>query len=161
MILLITCSSNGAECKAVLQRGTGERVHLVESLGEATGALREREYAAVVIDQDLARSDTDGESALLHACGVAFPVYVNMVISGAERVLAEVRGALRRRHAERLAAMRIASSELRDELKGAVTGILLSSELAMSVPELPRSAQVKIKFVHDLAQGMRRQLEAS
>jgi hypothetical protein len=161
MILLITCSLHGGECKAVLQRGTGERVQIAENLGEATGALRDREYAAVVIDQDLARVDKDGESALLHACGVAVPVYVNLAISGAERVLAEVRGALRRRQAERLVAMKIASSELRDELKGAVTGILLSSELAMSVPELPRSAQVKIKFVHDLAQGMRRQLEAS
>jgi hypothetical protein len=134
---------------------------MVETLGEARAVLRKREYAAVVIDQDVVRVDRIGEAALLHGCDVAIPVYVNLAISGAERVLAEVRGALRRRQAERLAAMRIASSELRDELKGAVTGILLSSELAMSVPELPRSAQVKIKFVHDLAQGMRRQLEAS
>ncbi len=159
--MLITCSSTGGECRATLQLGTGERVRLVESLGAAAACLREQHYAVVVIDQDLARSNPDGESALLHACGMAFPVYVNLAISGPERVLAEVRGALRRRQAERLAAMRIASSELRDGLKGAVTGILLSSELAMSVPELPLSAHVKIKFVHDLAQGIRRQLEVT
>ncbi len=161
MILLITCSSTGGECRATLQKGTGERVRQVESLGAATACLREGEYVAVVIDQDLARTNPDGEAALLRACEMAFPVYVNLAISSAERVLAEVRSALRRRQAERLAAMRIANSELRNELKGAVTGILLSSEMAMSVPELPRSAHVKIKFVHDLAQGMRRQLEVS
>ncbi len=144
----------------VLQRGTGERVHLVETFAHASAALREREYSVIVIDQDMAQADPEGDSSVVHADGVAFPVYVNLALSNAERVLAEVRSALRRRHAERIAAIRMAASELRDELKGAVTGILLSSELAMSVPELPRAAQVKIKFVHDLAQGMRRQLEA-
>lgn len=46
------------------------------------------------------------------------------------------------------------------ELRDAVTGILLSSELAMLVPELPRAAQIKIKFVHDLAKWMSGYLEA-
>lgn len=145
---------------AVLQRATGEKVHLVGSLLAAAFALRQRNFTVAVIDQDLAHCEPDGESALTRALGFTVPVYVNLSISGSDRVVSEVKTACRRRQAERLAAMRIASSELRDELRGAVAGILLSSELAMSVPELPRAAQVKIKFMHDLAQGIRRHLEA-
>jgi len=160
MILLTTCSSQGSECRAVLERGTGEPVHLTTSLCEAVAVARERQCTALVIDQDLSQAEPEAESSLLRAATFAVPIYINFAICGADRLIKEVRIALRRRQAERLAAMRIASSDLRDELRGAVTGILLSAELAMSVPELPRAAQVKIKFVHDLAQGIRRQLEA-
>jgi signal transduction histidine kinase len=160
MMLLVTSSPKGPDYKISLQTCTGERVHLVSSLSDAVTFARERHYTVVVIDEELAHSDPQTESALIHAACFAVPVYINFSICGTSRFVSEIKAAPRRHHAERVAAMRIASSELRHELRGAVTGILLSSELAMSVPELPRAAQVKIKFVHDLAQGIRRQLEA-
>lgn len=160
MILLITNSFLGRDCKLTLQRGCGERVHLVETITEGVRALQQRGYLVVVLDTELAQLDSQAEKSLLGQCGCACPVYVNFGIASCERVLAEVRGALRRRQAERTAAATMANSEIREDLRNAVTGILLSSELAMSVPNLPRSAQVKMKFVYDLAQGMRRQLEA-
>jgi len=160
MILLVTCSSQAFECAALLERVIGERIHAVSNLCDAVVAARTHPYAATVIDENLAKAEPETEAALLHAATLAVPVYINFGICGPDRFVSEVKMALRRHDAERRAALRIASSELRDELRGAVTGILLSSELAMSVPELPRAAQVKIKFVHDLAQGIRRQLEA-
>ncbi len=160
MILLISCSESGRECRNALQNGTGERVHLVETFSQAGTVLKERKYSVMVIDYEMARADPEGHSFVVHANPAAFPVYVKLGASSPERVVSEVRSSLRRRHSEHAAAIRIAMSELRGELRTAVTGILLSSELAMSVPELPRSAHVKIKFVHDLAQGIQRQLEA-
>ena len=71
----------------------------------------------------------------------------------------EVQAAQRRRNAERLTATRAVFSELRNELGNAVTGILISSELALAVPSLPVAAAAKIKCVHELAEGIREQLE--
>jgi hypothetical protein len=160
MIMLMTSSPAGLKCSEVLQKGIGEQVQLVTHVPDALRWLRTREYSAIVLDQVLAEGDPVAVTSLLHHAGTAIPIYLNLAISGAERLLTEVKTGFRRRRAEQLSAVKAASSELRDELRGAVTGILLSSELALSVPALPLAAQAKIADVVDLAQRMRRRLEA-
>ena len=89
------------------------------------------------------RTEPDGVEVILENAGIALPVYINLAISGADRVVREVRLALRRHREERLVAMRSAATLLRTELRGAVAGILLSTELAMKNPSMPIEARSK------------------
>jgi hypothetical protein len=90
---------------------------------------------------------------------MAVPVYVNLALSNSARVVREVRLALRRHDAARTIAMRAAESLLRSELRGAVTGILLSTELVLDSQELPFEAEEKLKLVCQLATQIRGRLE--
>jgi hypothetical protein len=49
---------------------------------------------------------------------------------------------------------------LRNELKGTVTALLLSCELALHVPNLQSEAENKMRSVHQLAQEIRLKLES-
>ena len=73
----------------------------------------------------------DALESLLNNIGLAVPVYVNLAVSNAERVARELRLALRRNRESRMIAVRAAESQLRSEIRDAVTGILLSTQLAM------------------------------
>src|SRR5690349_22963250 len=87
MILLITPSSRAQECAAMIQEATGEGTECVESARRASKLLRSCEYSALVIDQYLAECDPDSTEVLLQHAGTAMPVYVNLAISGSERVV--------------------------------------------------------------------------
>lgn len=159
MIMLISSTRVWQKCADLLQHGTGEQVQLVTDMLQAVRCLRDREYTALVLDQVLVDENPSALSDLLQHTGTAILVYLNFTISSPERTLAEVRAAFRRRQAERIAALKVVTSELRDELRGAVTGILLSSELALGVPALPMAAQAKLAEVVILAERMRRMLQ--
>jgi hypothetical protein len=70
-----------------------------------------------------------------------------------------VRRALRRHDYARAIAMRAAESLLRSELRGAVTGILLLTELVLNSQALPLEAEEKLKLVCQLASQIRGRLE--
>ncbi len=159
MLLLITSSQEAQGCAAALAKATGERVQVVETLPAAAGILRGMDFAAVVLDQALYdAAPTEAEAAMRHA-GPAVPLLLNFAISGVPRVVSEVRSALHRSRRELLEARRAAASELRGQLMEAVTGILLSSELALQEPNVPAAAQERLRSVRQLATGMRSQLE--
>jgi hypothetical protein len=130
----------------------------VESVRRASKLLRNGEYSALVIDQYLAECDPDSTEVLLQHAGTAVPVYVNVAISGSERVVRELKQALHRSQRERQAARREAELALRNELKDNVTALLLSCELALAVPQLPATAQAKIRTACDLAKDIRSRL---
>jgi hypothetical protein len=158
MILLITPSARAHECAQALQEATAEIAHVAPTLRQAAALLRAEEYSAVIIDQSLVEAEPDDSEMLLQHIGTAIPVYVNSAISGIERVVRELRAALHRRKREERIARQAAEQALRSELKGTVTALLLSCEMALSVPHLPSSASEKIRAVHDLAREMRAKL---
>ena len=158
MILLITPSPRARECAAVIQEATGEGTECVESMRHAGKLLHGGEYSALVIDQYLVECEPDGAEILLQHAGMAVPVYVNLAISGSDRVVRELKQALRRSQKERQAAHREAESALRNQLKDSVTALLLSCELALSVPHLPPMAQAKLHSACDLAEEIRSRL---
>ena len=86
----------------------------------------------------MVEAEGDALESLLNNLGLAVPVYVNLAISNAERITRELRLAMRRNRESRMIAIRAAESQLRSEIRDAVTGILLSTELAMRSPELPQ-----------------------
>jgi hypothetical protein len=158
MILLVTLSDRASECAAALHEATGEVVAVAESLARATTLLRAECYLAVVLDQYLLETEADEAGTTLEHMGTAILVQVNLAISGMERLVREVRAAVRRRQREEVRARHAAVGKLHSELNGTVTALLLSIELALEAPGLPAAAE-KLESVHELVQKLRRQLE--
>jgi len=123
--------------------------------------LREQAYSAVVIDQFLLENEPVESDQMLEHLDTAFPVYLNFAVSGMERLLREVRSALHRRNREETQARRSAQQQLRSEMCESLTSVLLSCELAMSVPGIPSPAAEKIRAVDSLAREMRLKLGAN
>lgn len=161
MILLLTASARGEECAAAVARATNEETRVEGSLRKASALLRTQEFIAVVVDQTVLDAEPAAVEAVLQAAGTAIPIFVNFAISRTERVVSDVRAGLVRRERERTLAMRDAESRLRSELNGAVTGILLSSELALAQPALPAAVADKLKSVYELASQLRLRLKVA
>lgn len=155
MILLITPSAKAETCAEAVRRATNEQVEIASTLRQATVQVRAQEYEAVVIDQFLVDAEPDESDLLVQHVEGGIPVYVNFAISGVERVVRELRAALSRRKKEVLVARKVAELALRSELKGNVTALLLSCEMALNVPDLPSAAEAKIRSVYDLAKEIR------
>ena len=67
--------------------------------------------------------------------------------------------ALYRHQREQFQAMQAAESLLRGEVKDTVTGILLSSQLALETPDIPKTAQAKVQDIYELALALRQRLD--
>ncbi len=159
MILLVTSSNRRMECGAALEKVIGESVEVCETVRKASSMLRNNEYSAVIMDDPMVEADGDALESLLNNMGLAVPVYVNLAISNADRIMRELRLALRRNRESRMIAVRAAESQLRSEIRDAITGILLSTELAMRTPEIPADAIEKLTSVCQLASNVRSRLE--
>ena len=161
MILLVTPSERASECATVLHEATREGIVVAESLVRATTLLRAESYLAVVLDQYLLETEPQEAETALEHLGTAIPVQVNLAISGMERLVREVRAAVRRRRREEVQARQAAIGRLHSELNGTVTALLLSSELARETPGLPAVAAEKIEAVLELVKKLRQQLESA
>ena len=151
MVLLISAAKNGFECAAAIEKDLGESVDLISAVSQSAARLRTAEYDAVVIDQSLVDAHSASADTLWKHAGTAIPVSVNFAISGVERIVRDVRSALARRRQEQILAARAAQAALRNELAGAISGILLSSELALAQPAVPATILEKLRSVHELA----------
>ncbi len=162
MILLITASTRAQECAAAIERAVNEPTDVCRKLSQAARNLRlTTECSAVVIDQTLTEADPAATDVVLKEAEAAMPVFVNFAICGVDRVVRDVRSALQRRAEERARALREAETHLRSELTEALTGILLSSQLALEVPALPAAVQTRLRSVYQLAMSMRQRLNSA
>jgi len=103
-------------------------------------------------------TEPDDIETIFKHMGTAVPVYSNFAISGIERVSRELRSALQRRKRELLIARQEAEQDLRSELRGTITALLLSCEMALGVPNLPLLAETKMRAADALAKEMRAKL---
>lgn len=161
MILLITPSERGQQCADSLQAATGEHAHWARDLQEGVTHLREQTYAAAVIDQFLLETEPEQSEQVAEHLGTAFPVHINFAVTGMERLVREVRSALHRRKREESAARRAVAEQMRSEMRETLTALLLSCELAMSVPELPDPAAERIRSIDSLARELRLRLQVN
>lgn len=157
MILLITPSAKVQECAKVLEEATSEAAQVAGTLRQAASQLRTQEYTAVVMDQSLVEAEPDESELVLQHIGTAIPVYLNFAISGVDRLVRELRAALHRRKLELVIAREAAEQSLRNELKGTVTALLLSCEMAVQAHDL-ETAETKVRKVYELAMEMRNKL---
>jgi|SRR4051812_16659276 hypothetical protein len=159
MILIVTSTSHCARSLPRMEKTIGQKIQLVTSLRQADALIRKQDFSAVVLDQlCLDQEPAAGEGIWKHM-GTAVLVCVNFGITGADRVCREVRAALLRRDREQVLAARAAQAALRSQITPAVTGILLSSELALSQPALSPLVQNKLRSVHELATHLRQRLD--
>lgn len=158
MILLITPSSKAQECVHALQDATGEPAHVAASFRQAAVLLRAQEYSALVLDQNLLEAEPEESEVMLQHSATAIPVYVNFAISSTQRVIRDLRTALQRHKRESAAARNSAEQNLRNELKGNVTAMLLSCELALQIPELPPNVEAKMRSAYEQALNLKDKL---
>jgi len=133
----------------------------VQTVQEATTRLRERPYSAAIIDQFVLETEPDESDQMIEHLGTAYPVYINFAVTGLDRLVREVRSALHRRNREELAARRAVAEQMQSEMRETLTVMLLSCELAMSVPDVPLLAAEKIRTIDTLARELRLRLEVN
>jgi hypothetical protein len=155
MILLVTTSARAQECAQAIQQVTTEPVQVASTLRQAAENLREQSYVAIILDQSMVEAEPDECDVVLQHTSAAALLQINFAISGIERLIRELRVALNRRKREAAAARREAEQVLRSELKGTITALLLSCEMALGTPNLPSTAEGKLRAVYDLAREIR------
>jgi hypothetical protein len=158
MILLVTASSRAKEYAAAMENGTGREAQVAGSVPQAITRLRNAEYETLAIDQSLLEADFRALDTLLNHAGTALPVYVNLALHSSERVVRETQVALRRAEKEKRTALQTVERDLRNQLRNEVTGILLTSQLALRHPAVPADVAAKLQLVRDMAEKMRARL---
>jgi flavin-dependent dehydrogenase len=159
-ILIVTGIEGARNCAAVVGAQLGMEVLVAEGRKAALAALRGQEFSAVVVDETMAECDPSAADAIWEHAGLAIPLQINFALSGAARLVREIRSALHRREREQTLARRAASSAIEIELKSTVAGLLLHSELALSGNLVPAAIADKLRVVADLASHLRQQLNA-
>lgn len=156
---LIVTDIEGIEAAAA---GLAERLRLtVEIASTRSAALRllgRRDYAIVVLDQQLAEADPEGAGLICKSAGLAIPLQISFALSGTTRLEREVQAALARRQREQQLAEAAAAASLDADLKNAVTGFLLQSQLALAEDGIPPRIEVRLRTLAGLAEGLRARL---
>jgi len=159
VIVFITGSSRGPECAAAIEAKTHQKTQIAASLAAATEHVQRQDAEALVIDESFQQVESGIEHLVEAHAGTAVPIYVNLSLHGANRVAQDVSCALQRLLRERSFSMRAVASELRNELRGEITAILLNAELVLRERELPLGAAEKLRVIQDLAERVRRRLD--
>jgi hypothetical protein len=159
-ILLVTGIEGARNCADVVGAQLGMEVEVAEGRKAALAALRRREFLAVVVDETLAECDPAAADRICEHASLAIPLQINFAVSGAARLIREIRSALHRREREQAVARRAASAAMEAELKSTVAGLLLHSQLAIAGSEVPSPIAERLRVVADLAGSLRRQLSA-
>jgi signal transduction histidine kinase len=159
-ILMVTGIEGARNCAAVVGTQLGMEVEVAEGRKAALAALRRREFAAVVVDETMAECDPAAAEAILDHAGLAIPLQINFALSGAGRLIREIRAALHRREREQMLARRAAAAAIESELKTTLAGLLLHSQLALAGSDVPTPIADKLRVVADLAGNLRQQLSA-
>lgn len=159
-ILIITGIEGAPNLAAVVGAQLGMEVEVADGRRAALVALRKREFAAVLLDETMAECDPAAAEAIWERSGLAIPLQINFALSGAARLIREIRAALHRREREQELARRAATVAIETEVKTTIAGLLLHSQLALSGGEVPTTVADKLRVVADLATSLRQQLSA-
>lgn len=159
-ILIVTGIEGARNCASVVSQQLVMEVEVAESRKTALAMLRKKEFAVVVLDESVAECDPPAAEAIWDRAGLAIPLQINFALSGASRIIREVRAALHRREREQAIARRAAAGAIEAEVRSTLAGLLLHSQLALSVSETPTLVAEKLRVVADLANNLRQQLAA-
>lgn len=157
-ILMVTGIEGARNCADAVSRQLGMEVEVADGRKSALALLRQREFAAVVVDDSIAECDPAAAEAIWERAALAIPIQVNFAISGVARLVRDIRAALHRREREQALAHKAAAAAIESQLKSTVAGLLLQSELALSGSEAGSPAADRLRVVADLAGNLRRQL---
>lgn len=156
-ILIVSGIEGIRNCADAVAKQLGTSVEIAEGRRAALAALRLKEFAAVVVDESIAECDPAAADAIWERSGLAIPLQINFALSGAARIIREIRAALHRREREQAVAQKAATAAIEVEVRNTVSGLLLHSELALAQDGVPNAVAEKLRLVADLA-GTLRQL---
>lgn len=159
-ILIVTGIEGARNCAAIVAAQLGMEVEVSDGRKAALAALRRREFSAVVVDETMAECDPASAEAIWDHASLAIPLQINFALSGAARLIREIRAALHRREREQTLARRAAAAAIESELKSTVAGLLLHSQLALNGSDMSAPASERMRMVADLAGSLRQQLSA-
>ena len=157
-ILMVTGIEGASNCATTVGAQLGMDVEIAQGRKDALAALRRKEFLAVVVDETLAECDPAAAEKICEHAGLAIPLQVNFAVSGAARLIREIRAALHRREREQTLARRAAAASIEAELKTTVAGLLLHSQLALNGGGIPAQVADRLRVVADLASSLRQQL---
>jgi hypothetical protein len=161
VIVLVTNSAAAERCGATLRARLAERVETAATLAAGAELAQELAASALVVDRALYDVDPLGAEASLGTAGGVPVVLANFAVSGAERIVAEVRAALERAERERLAARADAERRLQMQLSAALTKVLLSAQRQLHHSHLPAEAAADAHHIRRLVLEMRAALGES
>lgn len=159
-VLIVTGIEGAQNCAAAAAEQLGMEVDVADGRKAALAALRKKEYVALVLDESLAECDPSAADAIWERSGIAIPLQINFALAGAARLIREIRAALNRRKREEDIARRAAAGAIETEVRTTVAGLLLHSQLALSIGQMPTPVAEKLRIVADLAKNLRQQLDA-
>jgi hypothetical protein len=160
MILIVTPSASGPECAELIGKALNQETTLVTNMRQAISAVRNLEYRVILMDEDLFEANPTAAAGLAELGEAAVTVFLNFGIASSERVIREVKAALRRRERDEATARRSASMQLHGELSNDLTGILVSAQSAMNTPDLLRVAQERLSSLYEIARKLQLRLKA-
>jgi len=155
MLLLATNSALAERCALRIESEMNESVQAATSLSRARVLFCSGRFRAIILDECLLQTDPAATESLLESCRGACMIFVNMAISGIDRLSRQVKAV---RHEEQLQRQSqiVATVALRNELKDTMTGLLLALDLACSrQPSDPSLLQVQ-NLVHKLSTQLER-----
>jgi signal transduction histidine kinase len=158
-VLVVSALSGVQTCAAAIMQQMGLDVDVVPAMREAVEALRIGTYAAVIVDDALAEGDPRGAEVLWKMAGLAIPMQVNFALTGSTRLVRDLRAALARREQEQGAAERAALRAVESELRNAISGLVLHTQLALR--ESPSSPQLeqRLRVMAELAGNLKQRLD--
>src|ERR1700676_1487111 len=159
-ILMVVGIEGARNCADVVAKHLGMEVEVADGRKAALAFLRQKEFAAVVVDETIAECDPVAADSIWERAGLAIPVQINFALSGTARLIREIRAALRRREREQMLARQAATAAIALELKSTVAGLLLQSELALARSDAGSPVAVRLRMVADLAGNLRSKLAA-
>lgn len=160
-VLLISTMDGAEHCAKWIADQIGSKVEVAATRRAGLTALRRASYGVVVVEESLTELDAQWADQVWALAGLAIPVQVNFAISGCARLSREVKSALLRRDGEQSVAHRAAVTEIENDLKSAVTGLLLESQLVLNEPTVPASLEPKLRHLVELAGVLRERLRGA
>lgn len=157
-ILMVTGIEGARNCADAVAKHLGTEVAVAEGRKAALAALRQKEFAVVVVDETIAECDPAAAEAMWASAGLGIPLQVNFAVSGTTRLIRDIRAALARREREQRLARKAAELAVQSELKSTVAGLLLQSELALSGSDVNSLQTERLRILAELAGNLRRQL---
>jgi len=159
-VLIVSTLEDAQRCADEMARALSATVEVATSRRTSLAALRRGGYDVVAVDRAMIEADPEWADRLWRQAGTALPVEMNLAVSGCPRVVRELRAALARCEQERAHARKAAATELSNELKSSVTGLLLQSQLAQREPSVSPELAPKLRQLVELAGAVRELLRA-
>jgi hypothetical protein len=150
MILLVTKSHLAENCAMQLESAMNEDVQTASSLVRARTLFRTGRFRAIILDECLLQTDPAIAESLVDSCRSACSIFVNMAISGIDRIVRQVKTAARHEEQLQRQSQILAIVALKNELKDTMTGLLLALDLACSRQPSDASLLQVQRLVHKL-----------